>query len=134
MAKFKKGELVQLISNAKFANGVEVPKSVIKSKIYVREVKEDNKYTISTVPRGPITGIVEEEMLKEYEEIEPGFEPYVVRIMIDNLTTYSGPGVSYKPIKSLGKGKLYTIIGEQEGFGRLKDGRGWVDLDCVKKF
>jgi hypothetical protein len=132
MNKFKKGEVVQLVSNAKFITGKEVPASVIKEKIYIREVKEDGEYTISIVPRGPITGVVAEEMLRMYEEIDPDFTPYLVRVAVEGLSTYSNPGVQNKKVTTLKNGRLYTVVGEKEGFGRLKNGRGWVDLDCVK--
>jgi hypothetical protein len=51
------GDVVKLTSNAKYKSGEAVPKWVINSELYIRELQGDN-VVISTLKTGPITGAV----------------------------------------------------------------------------
>ena len=74
---------------------------------------------------------------KEVYRKKKAFEPYLVRISIDDLNMRQGPGTNYKSNGYTGKG-VFTIVEESEGhgaslWGKLKSGAGWVSLDyCTK--
>ena len=57
---------------------------------------------------------------------------YLVRVEIRNLNIRRGPGTSYGSNGFLPPG-VYTIVDEQNGFGKLKSGAGWISLDYAKK-
>ena len=59
--------------------------------------------------------------------------PYLVRVAIDDLNIRKGPGMSFaKTGKYTGKG-TFTIVEEQDGWGRLKSGAGWISLAYTSK-
>ena len=58
---------------------------------------------------------------------------YLVRISADVLNVRSGPGTLYSKTMQVKKGSVYTIVAEQNGFGKLKSGAGWISLDYVEK-
>lgn len=61
------------------------------------------------------------------------FKPYLVQVSISNLNIRKGPGTSYATIgKYTGKG-VFTIIEEQNGWGKLKSGAGWISLAYTTK-
>lgn len=62
----------------------------------------------------------------------PSFKPYMVRVKIKNLNIRTGPGVSYKRTRYIPKG-AYTIVKEQDGWGKLKNGEGWIKLSYTEK-
>lgn len=57
---------------------------------------------------------------------------YLVRVEIRNLNIRSGPGTSYGSNGFLAPG-VYTIVDEQNGFGKLKSGAGWISMDYAEK-
>ena len=58
---------------------------------------------------------------------------YIVRITANTLNVRSGPGTIYSINRTVKKGSTYTIIEEQDGWGRLISGAGWVNLDYAEK-
>ena len=77
--------------------------------------------------------IVPIEIPDEKIEQSETFSPYIVKITAGALNIRKGPGTSY-PIAGIirDKGK-YTIVEEQNGFGRLKSGIGWISLKYTQK-
>ena len=61
---FKVGDAVQLISGATYYDGKSIPSWVMKSKLYVREVKGD-RVVVSTQKTGAVTGAVHKRYLKK---------------------------------------------------------------------
>ena len=61
------------------------------------------------------------------------FNPYIIKITASALNIRKGPGTSY-PIAGVirDRGK-YTIVEEQNGFGKLKSGIGWISLKYTQK-
>lgn len=51
---------------------------------------------------------------------------YQVKIKIDELNVRSGPGNSYSVRTTVKKNNVFTIIAEQNGWGKLKSGAGWI--------
>lgn len=62
------------------------------------------------------------------EPPEP-FEPYKIRV---TLVIRSGPGSEYDMVGYIPVG-VYTIVGECNGWGKLKSGIGWIPLDSVTR-
>ena len=66
------------------------------------------------------------------------FNPYLVKVTINNLNIRTGPGTNYNRTgKYTGVG-TFTIVDESNGpgatkWGKLKSGAGWISLDYVKK-
>lgn len=67
---------------------------------------------------------------------EPAQQPagtYKVRITANTLNVRSGAGTGYRITTTVKKGGIYTITAEQNGWGRLKSGAGWISLKYTEK-
>lgn len=53
---------------------------------------------------------------------------YLVKINTPVLNVRSGPGTKYKVNTTVQKGDVYTIVEEQNHWGKLKSGAGWISL------
>lgn len=54
--------------------------------------------------------------------------PYLVRVSIPDLNVRTGPGVRYSRTGQYTGIGIFTIVQEQDGWGRLKSGAGWICL------
>jgi len=61
------------------------------------------------------------------------FTPYLVRITANKLNVRASAGAHYKINTAVTKGGVYTIVAEQNGWGKLKSGAGWISLYYTKK-
>lgn len=61
------------------------------------------------------------------------FKEYTVMVTCDTLNVRKGPGTNYGTATSIRKGEVYTIVGEQNGWGKLKSGAGWISLSYTQK-
>lgn len=70
-------------------------------------------------------------------EAQPAEQPtssnYKVRITAGTLNVRAGAGTSYKVTTTVKKGGIYTITAEQNGWGKLKSGAGWISLKYTEK-
>ena len=64
----------------------------------------------------------------EAKQEEPDFEPYVVRLTAIALNVRTGPGTQYPVAMVIRGGGAFTIVAEENGFGKLKSGAGWIML------
>lgn len=67
---------------------------------------------------------------------EPAQQPaetYKVRITANTLNVRAGSGTSYKVTTTVKKGGVYTITAEQNGWGKLKSGAGWISLKYTER-
>lgn len=67
---------------------------------------------------------------------EPAQQPaetYNVRITANTLNVRAGSGTSYKVTTTVKKGGVYTITAEQNGWGKLKSGAGWISLKYTER-
>ena len=62
-----------------------------------------------------------------------GSTGYKVQITASALNVRAGAGTSYKIVKVVRKGQIYTIVSEKSGWGKLSDGSGWISLSYTKK-
>lgn len=58
---------------------------------------------------------------------------YKVKVTADVLNVRKGAGVGYKITTQVKKNEVYTIIQEQNGWGKLKSGAGWISLAYTKR-
>lgn len=133
--KLEVGTEVMLTKDAVFTNGKSVASWLFGKKLYVRKINGDN-VTVSTVQSGAVSGIVDKKYLKKYDSTliaAPGFEEYVVMITGDVVNVRAGAGTNYKATTQVKQHQLYTIVDEKDGWGRLKNGSGWICLDFAKK-
>lgn len=129
------GMEVMLTNDAIFTNGKSIASWMFNKKLYVRKINGDD-ITISTVKTGPISGVVNKKYLKKYDSelvAAPGFEAYVVAITGDVVNVRAGAGTNYKVNTQVRQNQLYTIIDEKDGWGRLKNGSGWISLEFTRK-
>lgn len=133
------GDVVTLTADAKYTSGKTPAAFVFTKKLYVRAISGDN-ITISTLKSGAITGIVHRKYLKKDGQTTttttttaPKNEvPYLVQVKRTDLYIRKGPGTSYGTKGVIPKG-VYTIVEEQNGYGKLKSGAGWIALSDVIK-
>ena len=62
------------------------------------------------------------------KDTEETFEPYTVTVTADVLNVRSGIGTSNPITTKIKKGEVYTIVEENNGWGKLKSGAGWISL------
>ncbi len=69
----------------------------------------------------------------EAKQEEPEFEPYVVRLTAIALNVRTGPGTQYPVAMVIRGGGAFTIVAEENGFGKLKSNAGWIMLQHTEK-
>lgn len=79
-----------------------------------------------------ITGQVVQEKPVD-KPIQPSTTSYTVKVTADVLNVRSGPGTNYKVNTQVRKGEIYTIVGESNGWGKLKSGAGWISLEYASR-
>lgn len=128
---FKVGDEINLIPGATYTSGQPIPEWLFKKeKLYLRKDNGDDTYVFSTLQTGAVTGVVDGYMIIKHV---PKELPYMVKITAAALNVRSGPGASYQIKTQVKKDQVYTIVEEQNGWGRLKSGAGWVSLSYAKK-
>ena len=133
--KLEIGMEVALLNGAVFTNGKSIASWMFGKKLFVRKINGSD-ITISTVKTGAVSGIVNKQWLKEWNselEAAPGFEAYVVAVTGDVVNVRAGAGTNYKINTQVKQNQLYTIIDEKDGWGKMKNGSGWISLDYVRK-
>ena len=133
--KLEVGAEVMLTKDAVFTNGKSVASWLFGKKLYVRKINGDN-VTVSTVQSGAVSGIVDKKYLKKYDSTliaAPGFDEYVVMITGDVVNVRAGAGTNYKATTQVKQHQLYTIVDEKDGWGKLKNGSGWICLEFAQK-
>ena len=58
---------------------------------------------------------------------------YLVKITASVLNVRAGAGIDYAVNTQIKNGEVYTIVAEQNGWGKLKSGSGWVSLKYTIK-
>lgn len=69
----------------------------------------------------------------EAKQEEPDFKPYVVRLTAIALNVRTGPGTQYPVAMIIRGGGAFTIVAEENGFGKLKSGAGWIMLQHTER-
>ena len=58
---------------------------------------------------------------------------YKVKILVSTLNVRKGASVTHPIVTTVRKGEIYTIVGESNGWGKLKSGAGWINLKYTEK-
>jgi hypothetical protein len=135
---FEPGDLVSLAFDAKYYNGADLPNWVIKKNWYVKTVNgdrviidksQDGKYAIHSAVQARYLNLI-----KAASDL-----PRMVRVTIPNTYIRKGPGANFaKTGKSVDEG-VFTITeiqngkGSTAGWGKLKSGDGWINLDRASR-
>lgn len=61
------------------------------------------------------------------------FKPYLVKVTASALNIRKGAGTSYPVVGCIGDKGIYTIVAEDNGWGKLKSGAGWISLAYTKR-
>lgn len=142
--KLEVGDVVTLISGAKYTSGVTPHSWVYTSTLYVRELQNnDTVAVISTNKTGAVTGAVYVKDLKKKggqspTTTAPTFQPYRVKVTANSLNIRKGAGTNYGIAGTITDKGIYTIVAESDGnetsrWGKLKSGAGWIALDYCEK-
>ena len=135
---YKIGDEVSFINGAVYTNKAKVPTWLYSYKMYIREIRKNGDFVVSTQKTGAVTGVVNPSQVVPYSEKQvntskPTFVPYIVRIDTDILNVRNGAGTNYKINTQVKRYELYTIVDEKNGWGKLKSGAGWIALQYTKK-
>lgn len=134
---FKRGDEVKLVAGATYIDGKTIPSWVFRYKLYVRDIRKNGDIVFSTQQTGSVTGVTNPKNLVAYDAAvaaASNFESYLVRVNTSILNVRAGAGTGYKINGTVKRNELYTIVDEKNGWGKLKNGAGWIHLDYVKKF
>lgn len=63
---------------------------------------------------------------------ESEFKEYLVKVTADRLNVRSGPSTNYDVNTVVSRGEVFTIVDEENGWGELKSGAGWISLKYTK--
>ena len=130
----KVGDKIQLVNGATYASGKSIPAWVFKSVLYCREIRKDGTVVFSTLKEGAVTGVIKKTSIKGYESGGSATTTnYKVKITADVLNVRKGPATSYAITCRVKKNEVYTIVGEVNGWGKLKSGAGYISLAYTKK-
>lgn len=55
-------------------------------------------------------------------------QTFLVKVIVDDLNIRKGPGTNYPVAGRITNKGTYTIVSEQNGWGKLKSGAGWISI------
>lgn len=124
------GEVCRVKPGAKWVNGTSVPTWVINSKMYLREIRKNGDYVISTVPTGPVTGVINPQYVYE-EEVQE----YQAEITTAALNVRAAASANSTKLGTLYRGNRVKILQESNGWGKIiyKNRTAWISLLYTKK-
>lgn len=132
--KINIGDAVSLVKDAVYTSGGTIPKWVFDSKLYLREIRSDGSYVISTRSSGPITGVVDPKYIIKYSKVaNSNFNSYLVQIDTNILNVRAKPSSNSTINTQVSRNQIFTIVDEKDGWGKLKSGAGWISLKYTKK-
>ena len=99
---------------------------------YIREIYKNGDIVVSTGKKDALLGALHAFYLQPYTASITTFDPYIVEIINDTVVR-TGPANNNTIVSSLKKHEMYTIISERQGWGKLKNGQGWINLSYTKK-
>lgn len=66
------------------------------------------------------------------DEVEE-FKPYLVKVTASALNIRKGAGTNHRVVGCIRDKGTYTIVAEDNGWGKLKSGAGWISLAYTKR-
>ena len=73
------------------------------------------------------------ELTSRINVVQTVVKTYQIKINVNKLNVRSKPNTNSVIITQLEKNKIYTIVEEREGWGKLKSGIGWINLQYTQK-
>ena len=129
---YNQGDIIKLKSDATYYNGTSIPDWVKKSTLYYRGTNS-NGIIFSTQKTGAITGVVKPDAIEGSASSSSSFKSYTVKVNVQKLNVRKGPGTNYGISTVIRYGEVYTIVGEDHGWGKLKSGAGYISLNYTKR-
>lgn len=130
--EYSDGDIIKLKSGATYVTGEAIPTWVLNSTLYYRG-KNAQGIIFSILKTGAITGVVSASMIQDSSAAASTTSAYLVKVTASALNVRKGPGTSYAIATVVHQGEVYTIVGEKNGFGKLKSGAGWISLEYAEK-
>ena len=136
--EFEVGDLVSVLSYAKYYNGSSIPDFVKKQNWYISEVSGD-RVVIDRNEDG--SNSIQSPINSKYLVLvrKKAALPFFVRVDIARLNIRTGPGTNYSLTGKYTGNGVFTIVevsngtGSNSGWGKLKSGAGWISLDYATK-
>lgn len=134
---FNIGDAVQILSGATYVDNSPVPASWREEKLVIKSIQEDG-YVLARGRKGaPIGPAIPKEFIAEYCEIVPAtIDPFYISVKVDKAEIHATPSKDSKIIKEIPKFSFFRIVNEQNGWGKLGVGAGWINLndgDIIKR-
>ena len=138
----KVGDVIKLKEGATYSSGKSIPSWVFKTTLYAREIRSSGQVVFSTQKTGAVTGVVNSDQIvvesssstaSTSSSTTATSTSYLVRITASALNIRKGPGTSYSVVGCIRDKGIYTIVAEQNGWGKLKSGAGWISLSYTSK-
>ena len=99
-----------------------------------------NQVGATVIAKAIVQGILNKKIGVVVEPIKAAPSPspskpnsYLVAITASALNVRKGPGTNYGVATSVKKGDVFTIVDENNGWGKLKSGAGWISLNYTKR-
>ena len=138
----KKGDLVSIIDGAKYYNGTDIPRWVMKKNWYVKSEPTGDRVVLGKSEDGK-NDICSPVAAKHLKVVKANTNtPFMVYVSINDLNIRKGPGTNFYKNGVTGVG-VFTIVevqngvGSNSGWGLLKsyqkNRNGWISLDYCKK-
>ena len=128
---FTDGQVIQLKQGSTYYNGKAIPQWVFGSTLYYRGQNSDG-IIFSTQKTGAITGVVKPSAVIT-SNAPTASTSYLVKVTADALNIRKGPGTNYAIVGCITDKGSYTIVEENNGWGKLKSDAGWINLNYTKK-
>lgn len=127
---FQVNDIIRIKPEAKWINGIVVPKWIINSNVYLRDIKANGDYIVSTMPTGPITGVINPQFV--YKE---NTQKHKVKVTADALNVRAAASLPATKIGLLTKDSIVTILETSNGWGKINFNNkvGWISLIHTEK-
>ena len=96
---------------------------------------KNGTYTVSKVDSSKVLlkEITSWVNLSDIDKVGTTFTSYTVKITTDILNVRQTASATSKVVTTVKKGQVFTIVDEENGWGKLKSGAGWINLSYTKR-
>lgn len=120
-----------------YMNAIELVKILLKYyNLSVDKVRQHNAWTGKDCPawlRSGKFGYTWTWFTKQISETLPSNNKeddgsFLVKVLVDELNVRTGPSTDYRVVGQVHKDEVYTIVVTNGNWGRLKSGKGWINI------